>query len=60
MFTTLDMHILEILSEDARVSPREIAVMTGSDENAVNASIDSLRRAGVIVGHQTLINWERT
>ena len=60
MFTTLDMHILEILSEDARVSPREIAVMTGSDENAVNASIDSLRRAGVIVGYQTLINWERT
>ena len=60
MFTTLDMHILEILSEDARVSPREIAVMTGSDENAVNTSIDSLRRAGVIVGHQTLINWERT
>ena len=32
MFSTLDMHILEILCEDARVTPREIAVMTGSDE----------------------------
>ena len=60
MFTTLDMHILEILCEDARVTPREIAVMTGSDEGQVNMAIDGLRRAGVLVGYQTLINWERT
>ena len=39
MFTTLDMHILEILCEDARVTPREIAVMTGSDEATVQAAI---------------------
>ena len=60
MFSTLDMHILEILCEDARVSPREIAVMTGSDENQVNMALDGLRRAGVLVGYQALINWERT
>ena len=60
MFTTLDMHILEILCEDARVTPREIAVMTGSDEGSVIAAMESLRRAGVLVGHQALINWERT
>ena len=60
MFTTLDMHILEILCEDARVTPREIAVMTGSDEATVQAAIEALRRAGVLVGYQTLINWERT
>ena len=60
MFSTLDMHILEILCEDARVTPREIAVMTGSDENQVNSAIDGLRRAGVLVGYQALINWERT
>ena len=60
MFTSLAMHILEILCEDARVTPREIAVMTGSDEGTVNAAIDSLRRAGVLVGYQALINWERT
>ena len=60
MFSTLDMHILEILCEDARVTPREIAVMTGSDEQTVSASLDALRRAGVLVGYQALINWERT
>ena len=60
MFTSLDMHILEILCEDARVTPREIAVMTGTDEASVNAAIEGLRRAGVLVGYQALINWERT
>ena len=60
MFSTLDMHILEILCEDARVTPREIAVMTGSDEAQVQTAMEGLRRAGVLVGYQTLINWERT
>lgn len=60
MFSTLDMHILEILCEDARVSPHEMAVMTGSDEAQVKASLEGLRAAGVLVGYQTLINWERT
>ena len=60
MFTTLDMHILEILCEDARVTPREIAVMTGSEESAVLTAMEGLRRAGVLVGYQALINWERT
>ena len=49
MFSTLDMHILEILCEDARITPREIAVMTGSDEGSVNSALESLRRAGVLV-----------
>ena len=50
MFSTLDMHILEILCEDARVTPREIAVMTGSDEAQVKLALAGLKRAGVLVG----------
>lgn len=60
MFSTLDMHILEILCEDARVTPHEIAVMTGTDEAQVNAVLAGLRSAGVLVGYQALINWEAT
>ena len=60
MFSTLDMHILEILCEDARVSPREMAIMTGSTEAQVETALDGLRRQGVLVGYQALINWERT
>ena len=60
MVSALDMHVLEMLCEDARVTPKEIAVMTGSSEESVHAAIDGLRRAGVLVGYQALINWERT
>ena len=60
MLTSLDMHILEILCEDARVTPRELAVMTGTTEDQVQSAMEGLHRAGVLVGTQTLINWERT
>ena len=60
MFSTLDMHILEILCEDARVTPREIAAMTAASEDQVKEALARLRREGVLVGYQTLINWERT
>ena len=60
MLTTLDMHILEVLCEDAMATPHELSVMTGATEQEVSAAMDSLRRAGVLVGTQALINWERT
>lgn len=60
MLSTLDMHILEILCEDPRVSPRDIASMTGSDEKQVKEAMARLSREGVLVGYQTLVNWERT
>ena len=60
MLTSLDMHILEILCENARVTPRELAVMTGTTEDQVQSAMEGLHRAGVLVGTQTLINWERT
>lgn len=60
MFSTLDMHILEILCENPRALAREIAEMTGSDEASVKDAMARLTREGVLVGYQTLVNWERT
>ena len=56
----LQLQILHLLQEDCRLSLEKIAVMTGTDEGQVNTAIDALRRAGVLVGYQALINWERT
>ena len=42
MLTSLDMHILEILCEDARVTPRELAVMTGTTEDQVQSAMEGL------------------
>lgn len=60
MLSATDMQILEILCEDAKTSTRDLAVMTGSDEKTVEEAIKKLREEGILVGVQTLVNWERT
>ena len=60
MLTTLDMQILEILCEDAKTSQEELATMTGTSVQNVQESMDKMRREGILVGVQTLVNWERT
>lgn len=60
MLTTLDMQILEILCEDAKTTADELATMTGTSVETVQESMEKMRREGILVGVQTLVNWERT
>ncbi|MCA9406824.1 MAG: Lrp/AsnC family transcriptional regulator [Candidatus Omnitrophica bacterium] len=48
--------ILEILSNDARVSAAEIAKMTGKGETSIKKAITTYEKEGVIVGYKTVIN----
>ncbi len=54
------MHILEILSDDARVSTEQIAVMTGYDAQEVRSAVKRLEDDRVLVKYPAMINWERT
>lgn len=60
MYNTLEMHILEILSDDARISAEQIAVMTGYDVDEVHRAIGRLEKDRVLVKYPAMINWERT
>lgn len=60
MYNTLEMHILEILSDDARVSADQIAVMTGYDVEEVRRAVKRLEDDRVLVKYPAMINWERT
>ncbi|WP_428829568.1 Lrp/AsnC family transcriptional regulator [Beduinella massiliensis] len=60
MYNTLEMHILEILSDDARVSTEQIAVMTGYDAQEVRSAVKRLEDDRVLVKYPAMINWERT
>lgn len=60
MFSTLEMHILEILSDDARIPMKQIAVMTGTSVADVQKAIAHLESERVIVKYPAMINWERT
>ncbi len=60
MFNTLEMQIIDILTEDARIAPDRIAVMTGSDEPTVREAIAHLEQERILVKYAAMINWERT
>ena len=51
--------ILEILKNNSRLNCEEIAVMLGKSVEEVKEAIKKLEDEGVIVGYNTLINWEK-
>ena len=48
--------ILEILAKDARISPEEIAKLTGKDVKTVKKTIQKYEKDGTIVKYATIIN----
>src|SRR3989338_3870032 len=48
--------ILEILSDDARISVKEIAKLTGKSVDAVQKAINKYGQSGAIVKYKTIIN----
>lgn len=52
--------ILEILNEDSRRTPEEIAMMLGTDVETVKQKIAELEKNKVIVKYNTIVNWDKT
>jgi len=52
--------ILEILEKNARASVEEIALMLNKSVEEVRETIKKLEEENVIVGYNTLINWEKS
>ena len=50
--------ILEVLSQDARRTPQEIAKMTGKNVEAVKKTVQKYEKDGVIVKYLTVINYD--
>ena len=58
--TQEELKVLELLYEDARVTPERAAVMLGMREEDVRAAVDKLEQERVIVGYPALVNWDKT
>ena len=58
--TDLKTQLLEILTEDCRISLETMAVMTGEPIEIVAAAIEEMEREKVILHYQPIINWDRT
>ncbi|MDO8490483.1 MAG: Lrp/AsnC family transcriptional regulator [Dehalococcoidia bacterium] len=51
--------ILRILEKDARLTPHQVAVMTGNSEAAVENIISEAERDRVILRYKTVVDWEK-
>ncbi len=51
--------ILEIIENNPRITPREIATMTGIKEAEVASKIKEMERKGIIKKYKTVIDWEK-
>lgn len=50
--------IIKLLTENARYSSKEIAMILGVEENTVSSVVDSLEKDGVIVKYSAILNTE--
>jgi len=51
--------IIDLLENDARLTPQDIAAMTGKSEDEVRSAIKKLEDDGVILKYSAIINRER-
>lgn len=52
--------ILELLENEARLTPAQIAVMTQRDEGDIKAAVAEYEANGTILGYQALVDWDKT
>ena len=57
--TVFEKKIVNILTEDARISHKKIAAMLSVSEEEVTAAVEVLERDGVIVKYTAIINSEK-
>ncbi|NLK50848.1 MAG: Lrp/AsnC family transcriptional regulator [Syntrophomonadaceae bacterium] len=51
--------ILELLEQDGRIRPEEIAVRLDLDPGEVKRVLRQLEKEKVVLGYKTLVNWDR-
>ena len=57
---SIEKKVLELLEDDSRITPAQIAVMLGKDEAEIAGIIRAVHAAGTILGYKTLIDWDKT
>ena len=56
----MNTEILKLLEKDARLTAQQIAVMLDTTPEAVQKQIDEYEKNGIILGYNTVIDWEKT
>lgn len=52
--------LLNLLENDARLTPEQLAVMLNKEKGDITGEISQLENDGVILGYKALIDWDKT
>jgi len=52
--------LLKLLENDAKLSPKALALMLEKEEGDIKKMIDGYENEGVILGYRTVIDWDKT
>lgn len=52
--------LLDLLCQDARLTPAQLAAMTGETEEAVTEAVRAFEKNDTILGYKTVIDWDKT
>ena len=56
----MNIEILKLLEKDARLTAEQIATMLDCDKEAVKNEIAAMENSGIILGYNTVVDWEKT
>lgn len=56
----MNTRLLQLLENDATLTPTQLAAMLDTTEEQVTAEIAELERERVILGYKTIVDWDRT
>lgn len=52
--------LLKLLENDARLTPEALALMLDKEVGDIRTIIENYEKGGVILGYQTIIDWDKT
>lgn len=52
--------LLNLLSEDARLTTAQLAAMTGATEDEVVSAVRAFEKNNTILGYKTIVDWDKT
>ena len=52
--------LLKLLENDAKLSPKALALMLEKEEGDIKKMIDGYENEGIILGYRTVIDWDKT
>ena len=54
------IELLKLVEHNARIKVEELAVMLNASQEEIIAELDACKKENVILGYNTMINWEKT